>query len=101
MAGRSTPRKRCAPSAGGTASEAPDILNGFTSLVDKNLVQVQSSSTAVGELRFRMLETAREFALTTLEASGEADTVRRRHAEYFATLAEQARLDCKALSNQR
>ena len=43
-----------------------------------------------GELRFRMLETAREFALATLEASGEADTVRRRHAEYFAALAEQA-----------
>jgi DNA-binding CsgD family transcriptional regulator len=37
-----------------------------------------------------MLETAREFALTTLEANGEAEFVRRRHAEYFATLAEQA-----------
>ena len=43
-----------------------------------------------GGLRFRMLETAREFALATLEASGEAETVRRRHAEYFAALAEQA-----------
>ena len=37
-----------------------------------------------------MLETAREFALTNLEISQEADTVRGRHAEYFATLAEQA-----------
>jgi non-specific serine/threonine protein kinase len=37
-----------------------------------------------------MLETAREFALDLLEASGEADPVRRRHAEFFATFAEQA-----------
>jgi non-specific serine/threonine protein kinase len=37
-----------------------------------------------------MLETAREFALHLLEASGEADPVRHRHAEFFATFAEQA-----------
>ena len=37
-----------------------------------------------------MLETAREFALDLLEASGEADAVRRRHADFFATFAEQA-----------
>ena len=48
------------------------------------------ASSVSGELRFRMLETAREFALTNLEISQEADTVRGRHAEYFATLAEQA-----------
>jgi len=45
---------------------------------------------APGELRFRMLETAREFALTMLEASGETDMVRRRHASYHAKLAERA-----------
>ena len=37
-----------------------------------------------------MLETIREYALEQLEASGEADQVRRRHAEYFGLFAEQA-----------
>jgi predicted ATPase/DNA-binding CsgD family transcriptional regulator len=71
-------------------AEGPDVLSGLMSLVDKSLVQVHVASTASSELRFRMLETAREFALTNLEISQEADTVRGRHAEYFATLAEQA-----------
>jgi DNA-binding NarL/FixJ family response regulator len=36
-----------------------------------------------------MLETIREFALERLESLGEAETVRKRHAAYFATLVEE------------
>lgn len=72
------------------SAAGPDVLSGLTSLVDKSLLQVHAASNASSELRFRMLETAREFALTNLETSQEADLVRRRHAEYFAMLAEQA-----------
>jgi len=71
-------------------ADTPGALRGLTSLLDKSLVQVQSGAGAPGELRFRMLETAREFALTMLEASGETDMVRRRHASYHAKLAERA-----------
>jgi tetratricopeptide (TPR) repeat protein len=42
------------------------------------------------EPRFMMLGTLREFGLEQLEASGEQDTIRHRHANYFLALAEQA-----------
>jgi len=56
--------------------------------VDKHLL-TQADDSA-DEPRFRMLETLREYALERLEASGAADTTRRRHADYFVTLAEAA-----------
>ena len=37
-----------------------------------------------------MLETIREFSVEQLEASGEADALRLRHAEFFTVLAERA-----------
>ena len=37
-----------------------------------------------------MLETIREYGLERLDATGDADTVRRAHADYFLTLAESA-----------
>ena len=64
-----------------------DVLDGLGSLVDKSLVQ--RGDEADGEARLGLLETVREFALERLEASGEAETVRRAHAAYFLDLAEQ------------
>ena len=43
-----------------------------------------------GSLRFRLLETVREYALEQLVASGQADEVHERHAEHFLELAETA-----------
>jgi hypothetical protein len=37
-----------------------------------------------------MLETIREFAGEQLEATGQGHPLRRRHAEYFLALAEEA-----------
>jgi non-specific serine/threonine protein kinase len=50
-----------------------------------------------------MLETIREFAIEKLEQSGEADPVRRRHAEFFMRLARSAglRLDTLGTTPQR
>ena len=61
-----------------------DVLEAMESLVDNSLVVVR-------EGRFDMLETIREFAVDRLEATGEADEIRRRHAETYLSLAERAR----------
>jgi len=58
-------------------------LDGLQSLVDKSLLRQADE-------RFWMLETIREYAAEQLEASGEADDLRRRHAEHFLALAEEA-----------
>jgi predicted ATPase/DNA-binding CsgD family transcriptional regulator len=65
-----------------------DVLDGLASLIDKNLVQ--QKEVQGGELRFVMLEMIQEFARERLKASGEEETIRRRHALYFVELAERA-----------
>jgi predicted ATPase/class 3 adenylate cyclase len=67
-----------------TAEQVADAdLDTLQSLVDKSLVRRTDD-------RFWMYETIREFALERLEASGEADQLRRLHAEHFLALAEEA-----------
>ncbi len=65
-----------------------DILDAVASLVDKSLLRQKAEID--GEPRLLMLETIREYALERLEASGEAEAIRRRHADYYLALAEQA-----------
>jgi non-specific serine/threonine protein kinase len=66
-----------------------DTLEGTESLLNKSLLFLQPVE-ADGEPRFLMLETIYEYAGEQLEASGEADALRRGHAAYFADLAERA-----------
>jgi predicted ATPase/DNA-binding CsgD family transcriptional regulator len=65
-----------------------DIFDGLDSLVNKSLIRQQASTD--GEPRFIMLETIYEYAWERLRISGETQAMQRRHAEYFAPLAEQA-----------
>jgi predicted ATPase/class 3 adenylate cyclase len=58
-------------------------LDTLQSLVDKSLLRYT-------EDRYWMLETIREYAAEHMEASGEAEEVRRRHAEHFLAIAEEA-----------
>ena len=65
-----------------------DVPEALEMLVDNSLIRYQDESGGSG--RFTMLETVRAYARERLEASGEAEVMRRQHAVYFCTLAERA-----------
>lgn len=65
-----------------------NVFEGLESLVNKNLIYQKELFES--EPRFVMLETLHEYAWERLEASGEAETMRRLHAEYFVELVERA-----------
>ncbi|MGD8394837.1 MAG: tetratricopeptide repeat protein, partial [Candidatus Eiseniibacteriota bacterium] len=75
----------------GESIEKWEVLDRFTRLVDKSLVEMDVERTEqAGRGRYRMLETVREYAAERLEESGEADRVRSRYRDYFLDLAHQA-----------
>ncbi|MDQ3870060.1 MAG: helix-turn-helix domain-containing protein, partial [Chloroflexota bacterium] len=63
-------------------------LDGVLSLLDKSLMRHDAGTG--GEPRYAMLETVREYGLERLVAAAEGDAIRRRHAEFYVALAEQA-----------
>ncbi|WP_308166643.1 protein kinase domain-containing protein [Nocardia albiluteola] len=69
------------------AADAP--LDVLSSLVDKSILIREESHTVV---RFRMLETVRDYGREKLRESGEYQELRRRHRNWYHQLA----LDCEA-----
>jgi predicted ATPase/class 3 adenylate cyclase len=63
-------------------------VDALTSLVDKSLLRREELPD--GEARFRIFQTIRELAQEQLEAAGELELIRRRHAEHFLAVAEEA-----------
>ena len=76
------------PGAQGIQGAGADPLDLAAGLLDVSLVTVTDG--ADGEPRVGMLETIREYALERLEQAGDLDDTRRRHAEYYAGVAERA-----------
>ena len=66
-----------------------DVLDGLASLVNKSLLSVDHQETT--EQTFSMLETIRAYSRERLDESGEGETVRYLHAEYYVALAETTR----------
>jgi predicted ATPase/DNA-binding CsgD family transcriptional regulator len=67
-------------------SEVLELLSG---LVEKSLVIAELAAES-GGVRYRLLDSIRQYALEKLEQSGEVEEVMRAHAEYFLALAEEA-----------
>ncbi len=65
-----------------------DIVDGLESLLNDNLLRTERM--AGDEPRFGVLETIREYALERLAQRGDGEAVQRRHAGFYALLAEQA-----------
>ena len=64
-----------------------EILDLLAHLVEKSLVIVRAEN---GNVRYRMLETIRQFADEKLTNSIEAERVQKRHLEFFVQFAEEA-----------
>jgi predicted ATPase/DNA-binding CsgD family transcriptional regulator/DNA-binding XRE family transcriptional regulator len=65
-----------------------DVLGTLEQLIDQSFVRVHEQTD--GTIRFSMLETIREFGLEQLQAMGESETARCRHASYILALIDQA-----------
>ena len=76
------------------AEEVADAdLDTLQSLVEKSLVRRTDG-------RFWMLETIREFAVDQLGHTGEGDAYRRRHLDWFLTLAEENEFESRGGDRQ-
>ena len=65
-----------------------DTVDALTVLVENNLIHTVDAPDA--ESRFAMLETIREYGLERLVELGEESLIRRRHAEHWVHVGEQA-----------
>ena len=72
--------------ASGEGVAEREVLDLLSGLVEKSLVVAKESDE--GGVRYRLLEPIRQYAREKLEKSGRAGAARRRHAEFFLTLAE-------------
>lgn len=69
------------------AEDNSSVLDSMTALIDKSLVVVDQTDSA---MRYRMLETVREYARERLLEANEAARVRGRHLDYNLKLAQAA-----------
>ncbi len=72
-----------------------EVLDRLASLVDKSLVVADSGEN---EVRYRLLESMRQYAREKLGAGGETGALAARHAAAYAELAEQLEREYETLA---
>jgi predicted ATPase/DNA-binding CsgD family transcriptional regulator len=75
----------------GDGLAAGDVLTGVAQLVDQSVLVREGD--AGGRARYRLLETIRQFGAQRLASTGEAESLRRRHRDYYSRLAQQSDSD--------
>ncbi|HEU5419800.1 MAG TPA: BTAD domain-containing putative transcriptional regulator [Streptosporangiaceae bacterium] len=79
------------PAAGavvdGDGASRDDMAFVLPDLVGRSMVSIKREPAAV---RYRLIETLREYGRTRLAEAGETESARRRHAAWYLTLAEEA-----------
>jgi predicted ATPase/class 3 adenylate cyclase len=81
---------------GGHGIESYDVLDLLSQLVNKSLVVVieksqtrERSLSIHGSLRYRMLETIRQYTREKLQEAGEGDKIRDNHFDYYLQTVKQ------------
>jgi len=80
--------RKDAEDAKDTPREIPtfEVLELLIQLVDKSLVVAEEGHA---EVRYRLMETIRHYALDKLRETGEVEALRARHAAWFLALARR------------
>jgi len=86
FAGEFTPAAAAAV-VGDSGLSGEEIVDLLLELATKSLVATEGDDA---EMRLRLLDTTRAYALEKLDGSGERDGLAQRHAEYYRGLFEQA-----------
>jgi predicted ATPase/DNA-binding CsgD family transcriptional regulator len=68
----------------GEGIAADQVLGHIATLVEKSIVQAEEHGPAV---RYRLLETMRQYALERLDGAGETEKVRDRHRDFYLDFA--------------
>ncbi len=77
----------------GEQTDEMDVLELLGYLVDKSMVLLEKHG---GVVRYRLLETVRDYARAKLVEAGEADAARRQHGSFFLRLVEDAEPELRA-----
>jgi predicted ATPase/DNA-binding winged helix-turn-helix (wHTH) protein len=88
------PLEACLAVVAAEGMETADVLATLGNLVKKSLV---APDGVEGEVRYRLLDTTRAYALEKLRDAGEADAAARRHAVYYRALMQRLQHDSSAI----
>jgi predicted ATPase/class 3 adenylate cyclase len=78
--------------------DTDDVVDVLSRLVARSMVVADESD---GEMRYRLLETMRQYARERLDSTGEGDVVRRRHADHYASVVEAVAVGVKGRDEAR
>ncbi|MEP6895040.1 MAG: tetratricopeptide repeat protein [Chloroflexota bacterium] len=77
----------CEMICSGDGVNSNEVLELLGRLIEKSLA-LKRNRVIAGVIRYRLLDSIRQYAMFKLVESGEADEIRRKHAEYYFSLAE-------------